>query len=99
MRLLGSVSASPGNPLSQNHGEPGGTPIAEAIRRICWILPAGKMLPETSSLLYNASRCQHTGELIIPALEAGKIVICAVTKNSTYAYQDSPDLDDEILIL
>ncbi|HPF09749.1 MAG TPA: dTMP kinase, partial [Candidatus Cloacimonadota bacterium] len=78
--------------------EPGGTPIAEAIRRILLDPACREMLPETELLLYNASRCQHTGELIIPALEAGKIVICDRYYDSTYAYQGAArDLDDEII--
>nr|MDK2851079.1 dTMP kinase [Candidatus Cloacimonadota bacterium] len=67
--------------------EPGGTPIAEAIRQIL-LNPAHKeMLPETELLLYCASRAQHTGELIIPALKAGKIVISDRYFDSSYAYQ------------
>lgn len=46
--------------------EPGGTPIAEAIRTILLDPDCSEMLPETELLLYNASRAQHTGELIRP---------------------------------
>lgn len=67
--------------------EPGGTPIAEAIRRILLDPLCAEMLPETELLLYNASRAQHTGELILPALQAGKIVISDRYYDSTYAYQ------------
>jgi len=67
--------------------EPGGTPIAEAIRRILLDPLCAEMLPETELLLYNASRAQHTGELILPALRAGKIVISDRYFDSTYAYQ------------
>ncbi|RLC49715.1 MAG: dTMP kinase, partial [Candidatus Cloacimonadota bacterium] len=38
-------------------------------------------------LLYMASRSQHTGEWIIPALEKGKIVISDRYFDSTLAYQ------------
>ncbi len=67
--------------------EPGGTAIAEAIRKILLDPLCSEMLPETELLLYNASRVQHTGELILPALAQGKIVICDRYYDSTYAYQ------------
>lgn len=67
--------------------EPGGTPISEAIRSILLDPHYREMKPETELLLYSASRAQHTGELILPALQAGKIVICDRYYDSTYAYQ------------
>ncbi|MDP3115224.1 MAG: dTMP kinase [Candidatus Cloacimonadaceae bacterium] len=74
--------------------EPGGPPISEAIRKIL-LDPANKeMLPETELLLYMASRAQHSGEWIIPALESGKIVLCDRYYDSTFAYQGAArDLD------
>ena len=78
--------------------EPGGTPIAEAIRNILLDPACSEMLPETELLLYNASRAQHTGELILPALLEGKIVICDRYYDSTYAYQGAArDLDMKII--
>ena len=78
--------------------EPGGTPIAEAIRKILLDPACFEMLPETELLLYNASRAQHTGELILPALKAGKIVICDRYYDSTYAYQGAArELDTDII--
>lgn len=67
--------------------EPGGTAIAEAIRKILLDPLCSEMLPETELLLYCASRAQHTGELILPALKAGKVVISDRYYDSTYAYQ------------
>ena len=67
--------------------EPGGTPIAEAIRKILLDPLCSEMLPEAELLLYSASRAQHTGELILPALKAGKVVISDRYYDSTYAYQ------------
>jgi dTMP kinase len=78
--------------------EPGGTPIAEAIRNILLDPLCAEMLPETELLLYNASRAQHTGELILPALEAGKIVISDRYYDSTYAYQGAArSLDYDVI--
>jgi energy-coupling factor transporter ATP-binding protein EcfA2 len=86
VKLLISYLEKEGIPYLKTR-EPGGTPIAEAIRKILLDPACKEMLPETELLLYNASRCQHTGELIIPALEAGKLVICDRYFDSTYAYQ------------
>jgi dTMP kinase len=78
--------------------EPGGTPIAEAIRKILLDPACQEMLPETELLLYNASRAQHTGELILPALRAGKVVISDRYFDSTYAYQGAArELDYEVI--
>jgi dTMP kinase len=67
--------------------EPGGTPIAEAIRGLL-LDPANKaMTPTTELLLYEAARAQHVDERIRPALEAGMIVLCDRFADSTTAYQ------------
>ncbi len=67
--------------------EPGGPKISEQIREILLSTKNNEMLPETEVLLYMASRSQHTGEWIIPALEQGKIVISDRYYDSTLAYQ------------
>lgn len=67
--------------------EPGGTPIAEAIRGVLLDPNYKEMLPATEALLYAASRTQHTLEKIKPALEEGKIVICDRYIGSSIAYQ------------
>ena len=66
--------------------EPGGTPTAERIRQIV-LEPGLDVRPVAELLLYEASRAQHTQEKIIPALQAGKIVICERYTMSTCAYQ------------
>ena len=67
--------------------EPGGPKISEAIRGLLLSTDNKEMLPETEVLLYMASRSQHTGEWIIPALEKGKMVISDRYYDSTLAYQ------------
>ncbi|MBN2829330.1 MAG: dTMP kinase [Candidatus Cloacimonetes bacterium] len=67
--------------------EPGGPVISEEIRRVLLNPDTPEMLPETELLLYMASRSQHTGELIIPALESGQDVISDRYYDSTIAYQ------------
>jgi len=74
--------------------EPGGPIISEAIRKILLNPEYYEMLPETEMLLYMASRSQHTGQWILPALNDGKIVICDRYYDSTIAYQGAArDLD------
>lgn len=74
--------------------EPGGPPIAEKIRGLL-LDPGNKdMLPRTELLLYSASRAQHTGEWILPALQEGKIVLCDRYYDSTFAYQGAARSQD-----
>lgn len=67
--------------------EPGGTPIGERIRAILHDPACSDMLPTTEILLYSASRAQIVGQVIRPALDEGKIVICDRYADSTMAYQ------------
>jgi len=66
--------------------EPGGTAVGEDIRQVIlsnhYSLSLGAEL-----LLYMAARSELTGQVIIPALIAGKIVICDRFTDSTLAYQ------------
>ena len=66
--------------------EPGGTSIAEALRRII-LNPKNRISKVTEVLLYEAGRAQHTSELIFPALREGKTVICERYTDATLAYQ------------
>lgn len=67
--------------------EPGGTPISEKLRTILLDKSNSEMSPETEMLIYAASRAQHVRELILPALESGRIVICDRFVDSSVAYQ------------
>ncbi|MBN1948192.1 MAG: dTMP kinase [Candidatus Cloacimonetes bacterium] len=67
--------------------EPGGPKISESIRNILLNRDNREMLPETELLLYMASRSQHTGEWIIPALNRGEVVISDRYYDSSLAYQ------------
>lgn len=68
--------------------EPGGTPLGESIRQLLQHDDAGKgMSPESELLLFAASRAQHVRELIVPALAAGKIVLCDRFLDSSAVYQ------------
>ena len=67
--------------------EPGGTDIGEKIREIILDKSNVDMAYMTEALLYAASRAQHVTEVIAPAVEAGKIVICDRFVDSSIAYQ------------
>ena len=65
--------------------EPGGTSISEQIREI--FLTANTISATTELFLIAAARSQHVTELILPALNAGDIVICDRFSDATIAYQ------------
>ncbi len=67
--------------------EPGGTPLGEAIRAILLDRRNREMADDTELLLMFAARAQHLAERILPALEAGKWVLCDRFTDATYAYQ------------
>lgn len=66
--------------------EPGGTKLGEHIRT--FLLQHSEPLSFYAELsLFLASRAQHVFEVIGPALEAGKIVLCDRFNDSSVAYQ------------
>ncbi|CUS97118.1 dTMP kinase [Candidatus Chrysopegis kryptomonas] len=67
--------------------EPGGTKISEMIRDILLDLRNLEMDSITELFLFSASRAQLVKEIILPALNSGKIVICDRFYDSTLAYQ------------
>lgn len=67
--------------------EPGGTPISEAVRNVILNKEFTEMGHMTELLLYAAARAQLIEEVIRPALEDGKIVICDRFVESSAVYQ------------
>src|SRR5574341_549235 len=66
--------------------QPGGTPVAEAARKL--VLSAHHDLaPETELLLFLAARADLVNRVIRPALEAGNVVLVDRFNLSTRAYQ------------
>lgn len=67
--------------------EPGGTELAEKIRALL-LAPSDEPIAEmTELLLIFAARAQHLAQVIRPALQAGKWVLCDRFTDATYAYQ------------
>ncbi|MEP6266934.1 MAG: dTMP kinase [Paracoccaceae bacterium] len=67
--------------------EPGGSAGAEEIRALVLQGDPDRWSAETEILLFTAARRDHLERLIVPALEAGKIVICDRFADSTRMYQ------------
>jgi dTMP kinase len=66
--------------------EPGGTPVAEKIRRIL-LESSHEISPIGELLLFSASRAELVKEVIVPALASGNTVILDRFYDSTTAYQ------------
>jgi|YNPMSStandDraft_1061717.scaffolds.fasta_scaffold06155_5 dTMP kinase len=66
--------------------EPGGTKLAEKIRKII-LSPKMKISPMTELLLYEAARVQHIEEVIKPSLQKNKIVISDRFADASVVYQ------------
>ena len=68
--------------------EPGGTPMAEQIRGLLLATDHSEsMSHDTELLLIYAARAQHLAHVIVPALEAGKTVLCDRFTDASFAYQ------------
>jgi dTMP kinase len=67
--------------------EPGGTNVGQKIRRILLDSRNQYLSPLTELLLYAADRAQHVEEVIKPALEQEKWVLCDRFFDATTVYQ------------
>lgn len=67
--------------------EPGGSDIAEQIRRIILNADNSGMDDMCEAFLYAAARIQHLKDIVKPALEQGKTVFCDRFVHSSYVYQ------------
>lgn len=67
--------------------EPGGTPMAEQIRSLLLsVNHEEKMCNDTELLLMYAARAQHLDLVVMPALNAGKTVLCDRFTDSLYSF-------------
>ncbi|KJV39521.1 dTMP kinase [Acinetobacter brisouii] len=68
--------------------EPGGTPLAERIRDLLLAVNHDeRMCADTELLLVYAARSQHLSQVILPALQQGKIVLSDRFCDASFAYQ------------
>ncbi|HZI93592.1 MAG TPA: dTMP kinase [Patescibacteria group bacterium] len=67
--------------------EPGGTVIGEKVRGILLDPTTRGLIPRAELFLYAAARLQHIEEVIQPALDEGKVVLCDRFMDATVAYQ------------
>lgn len=67
--------------------EPGGTRIGERVRALLLDARRSEMAPRTELFLYMASRAQLVDEVLLPALDRGRVVLLDRYYYSTAAYQ------------
>ena len=78
--------------------DPGGTEIGDQIRRLLLFDAKGKMDVTTEVMLFMASRAQLIAEVVKPAVEAGKVVLCDRFISATCAYQGAGGYSVEKII-
>ena len=86
MRLLRDWLAEQGYDVLATR-EPGGTRIGDQIRDILLKPAHTEMDSHAEILLFSAARAQIVGEMILPHLERGAVVLCDRFADSTLAYQ------------
>jgi dTMP kinase len=67
--------------------EPGGTPLGVEIRHLLFGHPDLVITPLAEAFLFQADRAQHFSTVILPALEAGTLVLTDRCFDSSIAYQ------------
>jgi dTMP kinase len=67
--------------------EPGGTALSERVREILLNHGHIRIVDRAELLLFLAARAQLVDEVIAPAVESGRVVVCDRFYDSTYAYQ------------
>ena len=86
LRLLGERLRSAGLDVLETQ-EPGGTPIGVQIRHVLLDANNRELCPTAELLLMFASRAQNVDQWILPALSAGRTVLCDRFTDSTLVYQ------------
>lgn len=85
-RMLADALRAAGRDVALTR-EPGGSPGAEEIRNLVLQGDPDRWSAETEILLFTAARRDHLERTILPALEAGKVVVCDRFADSTRMYQ------------
>ena len=78
--------------------DPGGSEIGDRIRAILLRHDLSLMDVRCETMLFMASRAQLVGEVIEPALKAGKVVLCDRFISATCAYQGAAGYDIQRII-
>ncbi len=78
--------------------DPGGTQIGDRVRSILLDYDLSTMDVNCEALLFMASRAQLVGEVVRPAITAGKTVVCDRFVTSTCAYQGAAGFDPKRVI-
>jgi len=86
VRMLASRLKAAGQQVIATR-EPGGSPGAEAIRKLLVEGATDRWAPLPETLLFLAARSDHVASVIEPALAAGDWVICDRFTDSTVVYQ------------
>lgn len=76
--------------------EPGGSPGAEEIRALVLQGDPDRWSAQTELLLFTAARRDHLERVILPALDAGRVVICDRFADSTRMYQGRGGLRPQV---
>ena len=85
-RLLAEALKNAGKTVAISR-EPGGTPGAEAIRKLLLHPPGEGWNAQSEALLFAAARADHVSRLIRPALDDGTWIVCDRFVDSSRAYQ------------
>ncbi|MBY6118656.1 dTMP kinase [Mameliella alba] len=93
-QLYESLRAEGHDPLLTR--EPGGSPGAEEIRALVLQGDPDRWSAETELLLFTAARRDHMERAILPALQAGRTVICDRFADSTRMYQGRGGLRNKV---
>jgi dTMP kinase len=86
MEMLADVLRRDGVDLVTTR-EPGGTPTGEKIRGLILDSRTRSLAPMAELALMFAARAQHLAEIVLPALTAGRWVLCDRFTDSSEAYQ------------
>ncbi len=78
--------------------EPGGSPVAEALREVILSGAAAPLGPSAETVLFAAARIDHVAQTILPALARGAFVVCDRFTDSTRVYQGAMGKVDPGLI-
>ena len=77
--------------------EPGGTPGAEAVRHVLLSGAAKSLGGEAEAMLFAAARIDHIDQVIKPALNAGRWVLCDRFSDSTRVYKGASGVNPDLL--